>query len=944
MDVLTGLLALGFLAVAMAVLPRPDSFSDLTQTPALPQVTGVPQAAGPGSAAPGTTGRAASDSYAKLPLSFVPNKGQTDESVRYYAQGKGFGFFFADHKAVLSLQRQERGQALALRFLGSSTHATLVPRRQSQGKISYLRGDDPRKWHTGLPTYAQLTYRGLWPGVDMSFRGSGGKLEYEFRLKPGASAEPVRLAYAGAEGLSLTAGGSLAIRTPLGTLRDAKPRAWQRIGGRKVPVRSRFSLAKGGHGARAFGFKLGAYDRSRPLVIDPGVAYSTYLGGTGSDESFGIAVDGAGSAYVTGDTVSSDFPTTVGTFDTDYNGGQDAFVTKLDSAGSLVYSTVLGGTSSEVGKGIALDGAGNAYVTGDTFSSDFPTTAGAFDTGSNGGYDAFVTKLDSSGSGLAYSTYLGGTGYDQGNGIAVDGAGSAYVTGYTNSPFPTTAGAFDTSFNGAYDAFVTKLDSSGASLAYSTYLGQTAFDQGNDIAVDGAGSAYVTGYFTTAGFPTTAGAFDTSFNGGFDAFVTKLDSAGAALVYSTYLGGTSDDDGFGIAVDGAGSAYVTGYTASAGPGTGTSFPTTTGAFDTTYNGGYDGFVTKLGNTGATLSYSTFLGGTGYDQGNGVAVDGSGRAYVTGYTNSTPGGSVTDVPFPTSAGAFDTTYNGAYDAFLTKVDVAGATLPYSTFLGGTGGDFGYAIAVDGAGEGAYLTGRTASGDFPTGAAFDETFNGTGDAFVTKFDVSPVGYARPKSATPTIVRLVPAYKPCSVGTSVHGAPLLAPSCSPPVQSSDYLTVGTPDSNGKIANSTGYVQLQVVGESPINPNNGDQADVRITVQLTDVRNKGGLSDYTGELEAVLGLRITDRLNGPFENLPATVTDVPLRVPIGCAETGDTTNGGACNLVTSVNTLTGGVAREGKRAIWELAQVRVFDGGTDGDVETADNTLFAVQGLFAP
>ncbi len=410
-------------------------------------------------------------------------------------------------------------------------------------------------------------------------------------------------------------------------------------------------------GADAFVVKLNAAG-SR-------LTYATFLGGSGDDGSFDIAVDGAGSAYVTGVTSSTDFPTTAGAFDTSYNGGSyDAFVVKLNAAGGgLTYATFLGGSGDEYGMGIAVDGAGSAYVTGITSSTDFPTTAGAFDTSYSGGsYDAFVVKLNAAGSGLTYATFLGGSGDEfgmgMGMGIAVDGAGSAYVTGITSSTdFPTTAGAFDTSYSGgSYDAFMVKLDAAGSRLTYATFLGGSGDDESSDIAVDGAGSAYVTGYTSSTDFPTTAGAFDTSYSGGADAFVVKLDAAGSGLTYATFLGGSGDEFGMGmgLAVDGAGSAYVTGYTSS------TDFPTTAGAFDTSYSGGsYDAFMVKLDAAGGGLTYATFLGGSGdeYGMGMGLAVDGAGSAYVTGITSSTD--------FPTTAGAFDTSYSGGADAFVVK---------------------------------------------------------------------------------------------------------------------------------------------------------------------------------------------------------------------------------------------------------------------------------------
>ncbi len=350
--------------------------------------------------------------YAKLPLAFVPNAGQLDRRVRYAAQAGGSSFFFTRTEAVLALRKGKRGVALRLGFLGANPAPAIAGARPGTGRVNYLLGSDPARWHTNLPTYGEIVYRDLWPGADLRLRGQSGTLKYEFRLAPGADVSRIRLGYRGQQRLSLGQNGELRIETALGLLRDAHPVSYQQIGGRRVAVKSRFALGRGG----AYGFTVGAYDRRYPLVIDPGLLYSTFLGGSGGDRGRDIAVDGAGSAYLTG-TTSSDFPTTAGAFDTTYNGGNfDAFVTKLEAGGAaLGYSSYLGGSGIDEGYGLALDGAGNAYLTGDTHSADFPTTAGAFDTTFNGGgFDAFVTKLDAAGAALGYSTYLGGSGGDLG--------------------------------------------------------------------------------------------------------------------------------------------------------------------------------------------------------------------------------------------------------------------------------------------------------------------------------------------------------------------------------------------------------------------------------------------------------------------------------------------------------------------------------------------------
>jgi len=692
-----------------------------------------------------TQRQAIAASRRRLPLSFSQNAGQTDRRVRYLAQGDGSSLFFMKRRMVLALIKPigasegpstlsaresltatfaqtrpaSRRLSLQLRFVGANPDVRLEANDRGAGTFNYLVGDKSA-WVRGLPTYRELAYRNLWPGIDLLFRGRGGTLKYEFHVAPGADVRAIRLAYTGAEGIARGPRGSLLVHTALGALRDARPASYQRLGGRRVAVESRYALSRT---RESYGFALGAgYDRTRPLVIDPGLAYSTLLGGTSGDEGHDIAVDKEGNVYVTGLTASPDYPTTPGAFEPTYNGGDaDAFVTKLNPSGSaLVYSTLLGGTSSDVGDGISVDRDGAVYVTGTTFSSDYPTTPGAFEPTFNGDGDAFVTKLDASGSALSYSTLLGGTNFDAAEGIAVDEAGSAYVAGVTGSgDYPTTPGAPDQTFDNG-EAFVTKLDASGSALAYSTFLGGTDFDASDGIAIDSKGSAYVTGFTQPGDYPTTPGAFEPAFNGNGDAFVTRIDAPGSALSYSTFLGGTGSDEAHDIAVDQGGEAYVTGITLSA------DYPTTPGAFEPSFNGGEgDAFVTKLDAAGSALSYSTFLGGKASDEGFGLAVDGEGRAYVTGITLSTD--------YPTTPGAFERSFNGRGDAFVTKLDASGSALSYSTFLGGVDVELGQGIAVD-VKRNAYATGFTFSADYPaTHRAFDPTPNGSSDAFVTKLRV-------------------------------------------------------------------------------------------------------------------------------------------------------------------------------------------------------------------
>ena len=516
----------------------------------------------------------------------------------------------------------------------------------------------------------------------------------------------------------------------MGVLRDSPPVAYQTIAGARVPVESRYVLQA--EKAR-YGFAVGSYRADQELVIDPGVQYATFLGGASHELATGIAADAAGNAYVVGTTQSPDFPTRPGSFRRTgaTSNFSDVFVTKLNAAGTaLVYSTFIGGSNFDFGRRIATDAAGNAYVTGQTKSSNFPTTGGAFDRTFNiancprcgiDQYDTFVTKLNAAGSALVYSTFLGGTDIDDARGIAVDGGGNAYVIGETTSrDFPTTAGGFDRIHNGAYDVFVARFNAAGSALVYSTFLGGVQVDDGERIAVDAGGNAYAMGFTSSADFPTTAGAFDTTANGAFDVFVTKLNPAGSALLYSTYLGGAGFDSGGGLTVDAAGSAYVAGGTGS------TDFPTTPGAFDTVPDGS-DAFVTKLNPTGSALVYSAVFGGTASEGANGIALDAAGHAWVTGVTSS--------ADFPVTAGAADSSFNGTADAFVSELNANGSALLYSTYLGGTQSESGNDVALDPGGD-VYVTGHTYSMDFPaTTGAFDTIFNGDtsifwGDAFVTK----------------------------------------------------------------------------------------------------------------------------------------------------------------------------------------------------------------------
>src|SRR5438093_239317 len=552
-----------------------------------------------------------SEAYGKLPLYFEANKGQTDEQVRFLARGSRSTLFLTPSEAVLVFTHREVSRTvLRMIFIGANPEPSVVGAEELPGKANYFIGSDPANWRTDVPTYAKVRYKNVYPGIDLIYYGNQRQLEYDFVVSPGADPRRIRLGFHGADKLEVDAQGDLVLHTATGVIRQRKPVIYQEVEGARREIAGGYVL----EGARRVGFRVAAYDAHRPLVIDPALFYSTYLGGSDSDEGFAIAVDTAGNAYVTGSTFSIDFPTTQGAFQTTLVGFHGvAFVTKLNSTGSgLVYSTYLGGAIADRGQAIAVDIAGNAYVTGLTFSKDFPTTPVAFQSTPNllAGNNAFVTKLNPLGSALVYSTYLGGDNDDQGLGIAVDAAGNAYVVGQTaSSTFPTTPGAFQrTSGGGEAHVFVAKVNPLGSALVYSTYLGGSDHDEGFGIALDGLPSpnAYVTGETRSTDFPIIPGAIQPTFAGGtgFDVFVTKLDPTGSALIYSTYLGGPGDDYGNAIAVDALPNpnAYVTGVTAS------TTFPTTPGAFQTSFGGGppdspVDAFVAQV--TEATVPGGPF---------------------------------------------------------------------------------------------------------------------------------------------------------------------------------------------------------------------------------------------------------------------------------------------------------------------------------------------------
>jgi len=573
------------------------------------------------------------ESYGKAPLYFIENHGQLDNRVKFYHRAQGHTTFFTMKEVVFRLHGPDTplhsGSPSTIRLtpLGMKNDATIVAERLQPTKINYYTGKDPKKWRTGLPTYGSVVYRDVFPGIDMRFYGTNRQLEYDVVVKPGNDPSRVRLSYRGIEGFEVTQQGDLNLSLKQGAkLIQKKPVVYQEIGGKRVDRQGRYKLMESFPGTEGyfFGFEVGPYDRQYALIIDPVLVFTTHFGGISDDYSYAIAVDDSGDSYVTGLTFSDDFPIE-GRFQKSLGGTLDAFVIKLNPAGNaFVYAAYLGGSGDDVGSDIAVDSLGNCYVSGHTDSSDFPVKNPVQGT-IGGDADGFVAKLNPSGDALVYATYLGGSGEDEASGIALDNSGNCYVTGHTQSDNFPTKNPFQGTIGGESDAFITKLNGGGNAVAYSTYLGGSSADEGIGVVVDGSGYCYITGSTFSTDFPTRH-PIQGTIGGQWDAFIASLNPSGDALVYSTYLGGGKDENALAIALDNLGNCYVTGHTES------DDFPTKS-PFQGTIHGEWDAFVTKLDSSGNALVYSTYLGGRKDDVGSGIAVDGLGNCYVTGYTES-----------------------------------------------------------------------------------------------------------------------------------------------------------------------------------------------------------------------------------------------------------------------------------------------------------------------
>jgi hypothetical protein len=785
--------------------------------------------------------------FAALPLAFEQNQGQTDPQVKYMARGRGYALFLTSNNAVfafhpkassdLALRRRlprkiasaERHDALSsvvrMDLVNANSKPSVIGSEPLPGKSNYYLGNNQKNWHTNVPQFGRVSYRDVYPGVNLAYYGQQSKLEFDFIVAPNSNPSPIELSFSGAQHVKADSDGNLVVSSKNGEVLLHKPVAYQIQNGNRQEVNARFAL----NARNEVRFELGAYDRSRELVIDPTLTYASYLGGASEDEVFGITVDSANNIYVTGETNStSGWPSVTGV---PSNHEFDIFVTKVSSAGALSYTTFVGGTLNDSGLAIAVDSSHAAYVTGITQSTDFPTTSGAPQaTGGGGGNctntkavnapctDAFAVKLSSTGT-MSWATYMGGTNDDDGYAIAVDSNGNTWVGGDTFSgdfvPIGTASAKLNVNFNlggalspPADDGFVVEINPTGtAPFLYATYLGGSFGDQINGIAIDKSNNVYVAGETNSTDFPVTPTAFQkicgsdslcnaTSSTSYYDAFVTKIAAGGASLSYSTYIGGSSDDYAFAIALDSSGDAYVTGETSNDDTTTSPAvpYPTTSGAFSTKYNAAAtsNAFVTELNPTGTALTYSTFLGGSTADFGGGIAVDSFGDAYLTGETSS--------ADFPVTSNAVQTQINGNgstanSDAFVTQVLAGGSKLGFSSFLGGSldenanaSGSVG-TIALDSSNN-MWLGGSTDSTDFPVtkstaaepsygGNPYDGFVAEVSSATVADFNISAsaptaVAAGSSGSSTVTLSALFGYTSPVSLSCTVAGSGSPLPAC--------------------------------------------------------------------------------------------------------------------------------------------------------------------------
>jgi endonuclease/exonuclease/phosphatase family metal-dependent hydrolase len=674
--------------------------------------------------------------FGKIPLYFIPNKGQVNEKALFYAKASKYTLWLTKEGLVFDSKRRIKRESTKskrqnpreinnhenykydrdvsrLVFVKADRSLEIIPLDSTAHKANYFIGKDKSKWQTNIQTSSAVLYKELYPYIDLKVYGIEQQIEYDFVVKPGGEVSDISFEYKNVEKTRIDEEGNLVISTGFGELKHSKPVCYQVVREERIEITAAFKRIEN----NIYGFNIEEYNKDYDLIIDPVVLiYSTYFGGSYADEVNDIAVDSDGAVYVTGRTFSSDFPIKNPLKGTKV-GITDIFITKINPSGTaLVFSTHFGGSQTECGLGMAVDSKGDVYVTGVTQSTDFPTKNPIQDTNTGGNSDAFIIKMNSSGNSLIYSTYLGGSDSECARDIAVNLEGMACVTGETKSADYPTKKPIQSKLAGDEDAFIAKVNSKGSAFIYSTYLGGSLGDGGGSIAVDSEGAAYVTGSTGSRNFPTE-NPLQKKSAGSNDAFITKINSSGSDFIYSTYLGGSLSDGGNGIAVDSEGAAYVTGSTGSE------NFPTEN-PLQKKIAGSRDAFITKINSSGSNFIYSTYLGGSLNDTGNGIAVDSAGVAYLLGKTESSD--------FPTQ-NPIQKKNAGHNDVFIAKVSSKGSNLVFSTYLGGSDWDESESIALDTAGA-AYITGWTLSSDFPTRNPVQGINSGGEDVFISKIELS------------------------------------------------------------------------------------------------------------------------------------------------------------------------------------------------------------------
>ena len=679
--------------------------------------------------------------YARLPLLFEANRGQASVDADFISRGLGYNVYLNAKKITLALRHGRVGNGeerpstnvVAIEILDGDIKCRLHGIEKLKSQTNYFIGNQSDRWQTSIQTYGKVEYENVYPGIDLIFYGRSGDIEYDFVVHAGADYRKIKLSIQGQDAESIEKDGTLILPAGLGTLRFRTPIIYQENAQGRTNVKGRFVLSEshGDAAARTLSFEVSPYDHTRPLTIDPVLDYSTYLGGSGDDAASGIAVDSTGNAYIVGTTASLNFPTTPGAAYPAHAACNpdcpDIFVAKINPAGTgLVYATYVGGNSDDVGSAIAIDSAGNAYITGATNSIDFPVSGTALQKNCASTcfsrHDAFAFKVNSTGSALLYSTYIGGSDEDWGTGIAVR-QGNAYVSGFSASAdFPTTAGAFQKSMQGQGSAFVLQLNTNGTALKFSTFLGEVDLSPAiAQIALDSSGNSYVAGNTLSPHFPRTIGAFHTSFLNALsnNLYVLKLNSTGSSLIYSTLIGGAAPG---GIAVDAVGNVYVA---ASAGP----FYPITPGAVDQSCQANFGGaLLLKLNPSGSNLLTSAHICPDRLWPA-GVAFDASQNIVFSGYT---------DAPnLPTTVGSFQPSMRNTCcfsDAILGKIKADGSALVYMSYFGGNRGDSGV-LTKDSSGN-IYMTGYASSTNLQLKTPFQTANAGSMDAFIAKFTIPQI----------------------------------------------------------------------------------------------------------------------------------------------------------------------------------------------------------------